>query len=303
MNASKVGTVLVLVASLGGCTESTNSGNADDGQAGAAGKADDWDCQDADQDGWCDDDVACEDFDLDGFCDGIEGEEFCADEDEDGWCDEEDYWDCADSDQDGYCDLGYDPIVEQPQLTLISYVDSAGLDVEVSLEPDEVPSFIDLVTGPGLEEQDVLDFLDTVPSDAPEADETDSPDDWSHRFNGCATTRALVTDHIRQKHVGKTDAQLKERAGWTGKTSSWANADLAWRSLRALVNKNCNNILLWQRYAAVGAKEKWWGNTSVTGRSCTPSSCRNVTGATIHFKKVWEFAGFTATFITTGYPT
>ena len=62
-----------------------------------------WDCVDADDDGWCDDD---------GSGDGDSGDDGwydCVDADDDGWCDDDgsgdDGWyDCVDADDDGWCD-------------------------------------------------------------------------------------------------------------------------------------------------------------------------------------------------------
>jgi Bacterial CdiA-CT RNAse A domain len=114
-----------------------------------------------------------------------------------------------------------------------------------------------------------------------------------------------INDHVRQKHVGKTDQQLKDRAAQNQvNASSWSSERDARNALKNLANYWCDEILAWQDVAAIGESSMWFkANTGVSGRLCTPAgACRNVRGAEIVYTKYFGFFGFTISFLTTGYP-
>jgi len=118
-----------------------------------------------------------------------------------------------------------------------------------------------------------------------------------------------LPDHVRQKHVGKTDEELIKRSQQNGGTtaSSWKTDASALRALKNLIDFNCDAMLRFTQTAPVGASG-WFQKTSTgeTGRACyyngVKGFCRNVLGATALYTKYFQFAGFTISYVTTAYP-
>lgn len=160
-----------------------------------------------------------------------------------------------------------------------------------------------LVSGT-VDESGAPDQIDLTEEEAAaiEAIVISGPRDDKADAGGCAP---LVTDHIKQKHIGKTDAQLKERSRNNGGTpaSSWAFIPHARNAQKNLLDRKCNEISRWTRSAAVGASKSFYkSDTGISARYCVLESCKNVFGIKVVFTKFFSFAGYNASFITTAYP-
>ena len=115
----------------------------------------------------------------------------------------------------------------------------------------------------------------------------------------------LVTPHIEQKHVGKTDAELIARArAKQGPASTWKTDQDVLNAEKNLFNAQCPQMLQWLQGAPIlGTRTFKKSSTGVGGRWCSATGvCRTALGMEMVMTKYFGWLGFNVSFITTAYP-